>query len=80
MDQLGLNYPHAPKKDLLTNSTPGPAEELEKSIYDLLSDYPLHIDHIARLGDLDPAEVSSALMKMELKGMVRQLPGKMFIR
>ena len=80
MDQLGLNYPHAPKKDLLTNSTPGPAEELEKRIYDLLSDYPLHIDHIARLGDLDPAEVSSALMKMELKGMVRQLPGKMFIR
>ncbi|MBW1771307.1 MAG: DNA-protecting protein DprA [Deltaproteobacteria bacterium] len=80
MDQLGLNYPHVPKKDRFKDEPPGPTEELEKRIYDLISDYPLQIDHIARLGKLDPAQVSSVLTKMELKGMIRQLPGKMFVR
>lgn len=80
LDQLGLNYPHVPKRDLLRDVPPGPVEEREKRIYDLISDDPLHIDHIARLGNLDPAEVSSVLMKLELKGLIRQLPGKMFVR
>jgi DNA processing protein len=80
LEQLGLNFPHVPKKDLLKNGVQGPEEGIEKRIYDLISDDPLHIDHIARLGNLDPGEVSSVLMKMELKGMIRQLPGKMFVR
>jgi DNA processing protein len=53
---------------------------LEKKIYDLVGDYPVHIDEIVRMGDLDPAEVLSSLMKLELGGIVKQLPGKMFVR
>lgn len=53
---------------------------LEKKIYGLVGDYPVHIDEIVRMGDLDPAEVLSSLMKMELGGIVKQLPGKMFVR
>ena len=52
----------------------------EKSIYDLIGDYPTHIDSIARQSNLDPAMVSSTLMRMELKGIIKQLPGKMFVR
>jgi DNA processing protein len=52
----------------------------ERRIYDILSEYPMHIDHIVREGDLDPAEALSTLLQMELKGMVRQLAGKMFVR
>ena len=43
-------------------------------------DYPMHIDQIGRLGDMDPGGILSTLMKMELKGIVKQLPGKMFVR
>jgi DNA processing protein len=57
-----------------------PLEETEKAIYDMLSDYPLHIDEIVRRGTLSAGEVSGILMKMELRGMIRQLPGKMFVR
>jgi DNA processing protein len=57
-----------------------PLEESERAIYDMLSNYPLHIDVIVRQGKLPAGEVSSILMKMELRGLIRQLPGKMFIR
>jgi len=54
--------------------------ESEKKIYDIIGDYPIHIDQIVRRGELDPGQTSSILMKMELMGVVQQLPGKMFIR
>jgi predicted Rossmann fold nucleotide-binding protein DprA/Smf involved in DNA uptake len=39
----------------------------------------MHIDEISRQGNMEPKEVSSILTRMELKGMIRQLPGKMFV-
>jgi DNA processing protein len=57
-----------------------PLDEYERTIYDIIGDYPIHIDQIARLSNLKPGEVSSTLMRMELKGIVRQLPGKTFVR
>jgi DNA processing protein len=57
-----------------------PLEETEKAIYDMLNNYPVHIDEIVRRGKLPAGEVSGILMKMELRGMIRQLPGKMFVR
>ena len=60
----------------------GPPEmdEPERKIYEILEGYPMHIDEIVRLGDLNAGEVLGILMRMELKGLVRQLPGKMFVR
>ncbi len=55
-------------------------DEAEKKIYEIIGDYPVHIDEIVRMGEIDPGQVSSILMKMELMGMVQQLPGKMFVR
>lgn len=80
LEQLGLNFPHAPKRDTFSEQIPPPMEAIEKRIYDLIGDYPLHIDRIVRLANMGPAEIASVLMKMELKGMIRQLPGKMFVR
>ena len=63
--------------------SPVTAEEMnavERRIYEQIGHYPVHVDQIAREGALDPAEVSSVLMSMELKGMVKQLPGKRFVR
>jgi len=61
-------------------AAPVDMNESEKKIYDIIGDYPTHIDQIVRLGNMDPGQVSSILMKMELMGMVQQLPGNMFVR
>jgi len=45
---------------------------------DILRDGPLHFDEIcARLGK-NAREVSAALMMLEMKGLVREIPGKLF--
>jgi len=53
---------------------------LERSIYDIIGNYPIHIDQIARTGSVDPGQLAMILLKMELNGTIRQLPGKMYIR
>lgn len=80
LDELGLNYPYIPKTDTFKDQPMPPLDEYERTIYDIIGDYPIHIDQIARLSNLKPGEVSSTLMRMELKGIVRQLPGKTFVR
>jgi len=80
LDELGLNYPHVPKRDTFTRESSPLLEEREKTVYDLIGDDPLHIDEIARSARFRAAETASILMRMELKGIVRQLPGKRFVR
>ncbi|MBN1278134.1 MAG: DNA-processing protein DprA [Deltaproteobacteria bacterium] len=55
-------------------------DESEKKVYEVLGDYPVHIDEIVRTVSMKTGEVSGILMKMELKSIVKQLAGKMFIR
>ena len=52
----------------------------EQLIYKYISEYPVHIDEIIRNTGMDAPEVLSSLLKMELKGAVVQLPGRMYIR
>ena len=40
--------------------------------------YPIHIDDIVRKIDMEPGKLSGILLKLELKGMVQQSPGKFF--
>ena len=51
----------------------------EKKIYDILSDKPEHIDNIIEGSDLPAPEVIRLLLKLEVKKLVRQLPGKNFV-
>lgn len=80
LDELGMNYDYSPKSDIFQKGVLPPMDESEKTIYDIVGDYPLHIDQITRQGNLAPGKAASILMRMELKGMIRQLPGKVFVR
>jgi DNA processing protein len=80
LEALGMNYPCTPKTDTFKQLPLIPMDGHETTLYNIIGDYPVHIDQITRDGRLEPGEVSSLLMKMELKGMIRQLPGKMFVR
>lgn len=78
-----LGYLYASEKNLDENQKPLPAQEMdliEKQIYQLITDYPIHIDEIIKKCNLNPSEASSILLKMEIKGFIRQLPGKLFVR
>ena len=50
-----------------------------RKIYGLLqTDEPMHIDDIVERSGLNSSEVLATLFEMEMKGIVRQLPGKQF--
>jgi DNA processing protein len=51
----------------------------ESSVYRALEPYPIHIDKLTRKLSLEPGKISSILLKLELSGMIEQLPGKFFI-
>jgi DNA processing protein len=51
----------------------------EKKIFDLLStDEPRHIDDIVERSGLNSSEVLATLFDLEMKGIIRQTPGKQF--
>jgi DNA processing protein len=54
---------------------------MEKKIFSLLdTDEAIHIDELVEKAELNSSEVLAALCEMEMKGMVRQMPGKQFIK
>ena len=53
---------------------------IEQIIINSISTNNLHIDEIIAATDLSPAEVLSSLMSLELKGVIKQHPGKFFSR
>jgi DNA processing protein len=60
-----------------------PAIELsqsEQKVYDLLSNEEIGIDEVIRQSGLPSSAVSVALLSLEMKRLIRQLPGKMFVR
>ncbi len=53
-----------------------PAEEI---LLALLSNEEKHIDTLIENSRLSPAEVSATLVSLELRGMARQVPGKIYL-
>jgi len=82
LNDLGFGYGPLQKGGSVndTSTVTGNLNAGEKKIYDIIGDYPMHIDQIVRAGDMDSGMVLSVLMKMELEGLIKQLPGKMFVR
>ncbi len=60
-----------------------PAIELsgnEQQVYDMLNHEELSIDEVIRKSGLPSSAVSVALLSLEMKRLVKQLPGKLFVR
>jgi DNA processing protein len=51
----------------------------ERQVFSLLSLEGRHIDHLIENSDLSPAQVSATLLQLELRGLVRQLSGKIYV-
>jgi DNA processing protein len=68
----------AEERTLLVQEALGPTE---RPIYELLTpDEARHVDEIVERSGLTSSEVLAALFDLELRGVVRQLPGKQFLK
>jgi DNA processing protein len=52
----------------------------EKMIYDCLSHEPVHIEQIIAEADLSPGNINAGLISLQLKGLIKQLPGSSFLK
>lgn len=59
-------------------SAAAPVSDGERQVLDSLDTYPRDIDTLVRLSGLSLVELHGLLLQLELKGMVRQLPGQQF--
>ena len=65
----------------LSASAPPDLSESERVVFDRLSvDEPAHIDALAETSGLKLSDLTSALFALEMRELVRQLPGKCFVR
>jgi DNA processing protein len=68
----------AEERAALVEASLAPAE---KPLYDLLSvDQARHVDELVEISGLSSSEVLAALFDLEMKSVVRQLPGKQFLK
>jgi DNA processing protein len=72
-----------PEKEKLPEGSVRPLPELsedERRVYDAINPTETPIDRIASTCELPSATVSSVLLRLELKRLVKQLPGKYFVK
>ena len=75
---LPVESPSAQERASLVQESLAPGE---RALYELLSvDQARHVDELLELSGLTSSEVLAALFDLEMKGVVRQLPGKQFLK
>lgn len=52
----------------------------EQKLFDLLSGTPIHIDEISQQSAFSPSDTLVTLLSLEFKSLVKQLPGKYFVK
>jgi DNA processing protein len=71
------------KKGAGRAETPLPADlsDPERAVLTLLTtDEPVHVDSLSEAAGLAVAELSGVLLRLEMRDLVRQLPGRCFVR
>lgn len=77
LSALGIRpgaVPAAPRAAL------GPAGARARSVWSALEHGPLHVDDVSRKAGIDAVAALEALLELEMRGQVRQLPGMRFAR
>lgn len=81
LDDLMVLFPTAPSAPKIEPSRPAAVLSLDEEIlYRALGTEELHIDDITTASGLTPATVSATLMRLEMKRLIRPLPGRRYVR
>ncbi len=69
-------------KNQETQRTPPPPDLtlFEHQVYDAMGDEPIHIDALADRSSLPTSDALVQLLSLEFKGVVKQMPGKNFVK
>jgi len=79
--ELGAALPDLFRKTPMRGVQPAPELTLfEQNIFEQLSMAPLHIDDVAERTGCSASDALVNLLSLEFKGLIRQLPGKLFVR
>lgn len=54
--------------------------EKERKLFSIFGEEPLHVDFLAREMRMAPGEMLSLLLQLELRSLIKQLPGKFFVK
>src|SRR5438309_8151352 len=80
LDDLQILVPNSkPAPESAVRSLPVLTDE-ERRVYEAIRETETSIDDIASVADLPSGAVSSTLLRLELKRLVKQLPGKYFVK
>jgi DNA processing protein len=80
LDDLQVLLPEVrPSPEAVARPLP-PLSEEERRVYDAIDATETSIDDIGERANLPSASVSSTLLQLELKRLVKQLPGKYFVK
>jgi DNA processing protein len=80
LDDLQILLPETkPAPEAAARPLP-PLSQEERRVYDAIDATETPIDDIAAKSELSSAAVSSTLLQLELKRLVKQLPGKYFVK
>jgi len=73
LEELGIAAKKEEKREV-------PVSEMEKKLLETVALEPLYVDKIAELTNLDIPSLLTILLELEIKGLVKQLPGKRFVK
>jgi len=80
LDDLQILLPESkPSPEAAVRSLPALTED-ERRVYNAIRETETSIDDIATKAELSSGTVSSTLLRLELKKLVKQLPGKYFVK
>jgi len=68
------------KSEIKTTEKPPRLKPEQNRLYEILTDEPIHVDIISRQLGVKVPQVLTVLLEMELMGVVRQVPGKKFVK
>jgi DNA processing protein len=71
---------YRPARPQESDEEPGLSVEERRLLTLLQGEDPVHIDELIRRGKVTPAAANAVLLQLELKGKIRQLSGKFFVR
>jgi DNA processing protein len=81
LGDLNSLFPTAPVAPKVQESIPAAELSLdERILYDAIGTEEAHINDITTLSGLTSATVNATLMRLEMKRLIRALPGRRYVR
>ncbi|MCP4849749.1 MAG: DNA-protecting protein DprA [Verrucomicrobiaceae bacterium] len=80
LEEMAIEFTDVGKKPEICSSRAKLMSNSEKIIYGSLGPDQAHIDEVSNQVNMGVAEVSATLLKLEIKQLVKQLPGNYFVK